>query len=346
MKHGLGQAPGFTVVIPTYQRRERLRKVLEAIGRQVYPRDRLEVVVVCDGCTDGSAEMARSLRLPVRLTVIEQVNQGPAVARNTGLARARGPYVLFIDDDVIPAPYLVAEHARAHDHTEDRVVIGPLLSSTERARSWVEWESAKLAEQYELMIAGIFKPTPYQFYTGNASVLLCRLLEVGGFDAQFTRGEDVELALRLENAGSSFHFEPRAGSVHMADRPYASWRRAAYQYGRNDVVFTRRDNAHSFQRMSDLFFLRHPVLRSAVRWTLAYRAMRSAVSSGAGLLARAAPAVGANTIAQLACSVAFNVEYWDGVSHEIGGRSVALALTKRKAFDFPAIDPARAVPKL
>ena len=322
--------PGFSVVIPTYQRRDRLRMVLERLGRQVYPRDCLEIVIVCDGCTDGSAEMARSLNLPFPTTVLEEPNQGPAVARNLGLSRARGPFVLFIDDDVMPPPTFVAEHARAHGEHTDRVVIGPLMPAPGRSRSWIAWEGEKLVEQYELMGAGRWKPTPYQFYTGNASVLLEAVKKAGGFDRRFLRAEDIELALRLQKAGLRFEFAQRAAATHLADRSYGAWLRAAYQYGRNDVAFADGDTTHSLKRLADVFQERHPLLRAAVRTGLRHPTSRPIVGSIAHLIARTAPGSGGGRLGHWACSIAFNFEYWSGVSDQLGNRASALALMERR----------------
>src|SRR5262245_60053207 len=106
--------PFVSVVIPTYQRRASLERVLGALARQEWDSDRLEVLVVSDGSLDGSLEMARAYPLPFPLIALEQPNQGPAVARNLGLAHAAGPLVLFLDDDVLPSPQLIAEHVGAH----------------------------------------------------------------------------------------------------------------------------------------------------------------------------------------------------------------------------------------
>ncbi|HYW23601.1 MAG TPA: glycosyltransferase, partial [Terriglobales bacterium] len=77
--------PAFSIVIPTYQRRASLERVLTALALQEWPPDSLEVLVVSDGGDDGSVEMARALALPFPSRVLEQANQGPAAARNLGV---------------------------------------------------------------------------------------------------------------------------------------------------------------------------------------------------------------------------------------------------------------------
>src|SRR5579859_3487825 len=108
------QSPFVSIVTPTYNRRTSLDRLLGALGKQTYPADRFELVVVDDGSLDGSVEYLRSLRLPFRLRVFEQAHAGPAAARNLGVARAEGRLVLFLDDDVLPLPELIAEHVQTH----------------------------------------------------------------------------------------------------------------------------------------------------------------------------------------------------------------------------------------
>lgn len=84
-----------SVIIPCYNAARFLRATIEsALHQTVSP---LEVIVVDDGSTDGSLGVARAFGKPV--TVIQQRNQGPSVARNTGVAASAGRYLLFLDAD-------------------------------------------------------------------------------------------------------------------------------------------------------------------------------------------------------------------------------------------------------
>src|SRR5262249_30663111 len=95
------RALAISVVVPTHQRRALLLRVLEALGAQTLPRDRYEVVVVCDGCVDGTAEAARAWASArpaagsFALSVLEQPNAGAAAARNRGARAATAPLFLF-----------------------------------------------------------------------------------------------------------------------------------------------------------------------------------------------------------------------------------------------------------
>lgn len=88
-------SPLVTVVVPLYNGARYIEQTLESVQRQSMAD--LEVVVVDDGSTDGGPALAADH--PVRPSVLTQPNHGVAVARNRGLARARGRWVTFLDQD-------------------------------------------------------------------------------------------------------------------------------------------------------------------------------------------------------------------------------------------------------
>src|SRR2546426_11269032 len=93
MSRGLNPPPRFSVVIPTYQRRDIVVRMVAALERQV--QRHFEVIVVVDGSTDGTADALRNLRLSLPLKIFEQSNRGGAEARNGGGAAAGGWLALF-----------------------------------------------------------------------------------------------------------------------------------------------------------------------------------------------------------------------------------------------------------
>ena len=313
--------PAFSVVIPTYQRRASLERVLTTLARQEWPADALEVLVVSDGGDDGSVEMARAHPLPFPARVLEQVNQGPAAARNLGVANARHELVLFLDDDVVPHARLVAEHAHGHGEAGNRVVIGPMLEPPVRLQPWVRWESRRLAEQYRAMEAGDWAPTPWQLYTGNASVRVEWIRRAGGFDTSLKRAEDIELGFRLERLGCEFVFNPDAAGLHYATRSYRSWTGAAYQYGRNDILFGKGE-----ERAAGQFRYRHPLTRTLVRWAVGHRRAADRLPALAERPIVALDRVGLGRLADGACGAVFNLGYWLGVCDEVGSPAAALGL--------------------
>ena len=145
--------PHISVVIPTHNRIERLKRVLAALECQDYALSDFEVIVVSDGSSDSTDEYLRTLTTPLQLHTVVQPNQGVAVARNNGVRHATGDLVLFIDDDVVPSPQLIVEHIRLHTaHADDVIVLGPMLTPADFPMSrWVRWEQAMLTKQYDAM---------------------------------------------------------------------------------------------------------------------------------------------------------------------------------------------------
>ncbi len=88
--------PRISVVIPAFQASASIERCLAAVARQTLPPEQYEVIVVDDGSTDDTAN--RASRCGARVVRLLR-NQGPAQARNAGLAAARGEIVVFTDSD-------------------------------------------------------------------------------------------------------------------------------------------------------------------------------------------------------------------------------------------------------
>jgi glycosyltransferase involved in cell wall biosynthesis len=315
--------PLVSVITPTYNRRESLLATLRALESQLFPASQFEVLVVVDGCTDGSADACRSLGAPYTLRVIEQANAGPAVARNVACQQARAPLLVFLDDDVIPDPDLLAAHWRIQQKASRQVVIGPLLRPPNaRLQPWVNWELATLERQYDAMAQSKWEPSPRQFYTGNASVARAAIIEAGGFNPKFRRAEDVEMAYRLLGSGYAFVFAPQARGLHYARRSFASWKSIASAYGRADVMMSQNLGlgdilnaigeelhwrAKPLQLVARACVSRPPLLRATV-----------ATSGMAARLLSLLPGKAGQRLSGAAYSVIFNLLFWEGVAQEIG----------------------------
>ena len=172
------------------------------------------------------------------------------------------------------------------------------------------------------MAQGRWQPSPRQFYTANASLARDRFTISRGFDPEFKRAEDVELAYRLRDMGLRFVFRPDAVVTHYADRTIRSWWNVPYQYGTYDVRMAR-DRGRTFILciVAREFPLRHFLARWLTlllvgRGDLARTAAVAAV--GAGI---AAGWVKASQVARSAYSLAFNLLYYQGLCDELGSVS-------------------------
>ncbi len=313
-----------SIVLPTYNRLQQLQKVLAGLEAQTYPLTDFEVLVVSDGATDGTNEFLRTYATPLALQLFVQPNQGAATARNLGVTKAQGDLIIFLDDDVVPAPALIAEHVITHaQHTGDVVVLGPMLTPPDfTLKPWVHWEQAMLYKQYADIAAERWQPTARQFYTGNASVARHDLLATGGFDTSLRRAEDVELAYRLADRGLGFVFNPDAIGYHYADRSFVSWQQTPTMYGRNDVIFAR-DRGQRWLLISVMqeFQQRHPLIKAITQLCLSRHRLSTAVINGLRQMSGVSHALGLARVTQQAYSGIFNLCYYQGMADELGGRA-------------------------
>ena len=106
-----------SVIVPAYNVESKIRRCLTSLCKQNYSC--LEIIVIDDGSTDGTAEEVRkAAKQDARIRFITQKNKGVAAARNTGLEEARGAYIAFCDgDDYVSPDYIgkLMEHRGKQD---------------------------------------------------------------------------------------------------------------------------------------------------------------------------------------------------------------------------------------
>jgi glycosyltransferase involved in cell wall biosynthesis len=213
--------PVVSVVIPTYNRSEPLEACLLTLAAQTYPAGRWEVVVVDDGSDDETPAIVRRHATALPLTALRHaVRCGSGPARNTGVARARGDVVVFLDSDTLAPPWLLGEHARTHagrrcfvDGPAITVRGGGAVGPAPFEAPWVRLLAA-------LDLAGA------RFVTANVSCRRADLVAAGGFDVAFGARygwEDTELGLRLLRLGVERVKNRRAYVLHRQRSGY-DWR--------------------------------------------------------------------------------------------------------------------------
>ncbi len=202
-----------SIILATYNRKELLRTCLRCIDAQDYPYTDFEVIVVDDGSTDGSLEMAQAWSAPYRLRCLSAGHQGIGPARNLGVSEAAGDVVIFIDDDAFVTPWFVAEHMKSHREAAGPVfVAGPAIYvSGAEAIAHPPLNSLLVRTQAFLDFFG--EP----FVGVNISCPRDYFLNVGGFDLRFGKAygfQDGEMGVRLRLAGVGAVKNRRAYVLH------------------------------------------------------------------------------------------------------------------------------------
>ncbi|HXW03666.1 MAG TPA: glycosyltransferase [Vicinamibacterales bacterium] len=230
-----------SVVVPTFNRRDSLTRLLQSLGRsRTAAASRLEVIVVDDGSSDGTLEVVRRGGWPFSLHVLTQQRRGAAVARNAGARVATGDVLLFLDDDVEPAPGLVEAHAELHGGARNVVGLGDLPSVI----SDPTFFGVMLRRWWDGMQLPVRRPghrhTFRDLLSGHFSIRRVQFEQLGGFDEALRCREDYELGYRCIEAGLEFRFVAGATGWHHESTTIAKAFRRKLDEGRADVQLLAR----------------------------------------------------------------------------------------------------------
>ncbi len=237
-----------TALLTTHNRSNLLPQVLGALEAQTLDRARFEVVVIDDGSSDGTGAVLAAWegRLPMR--VVRQRHAGLAAAKSLGVLVARGPVVVFLDDDDVALPDLLAAHLEAHRaHPGLGMAV---LGHTSLAPGIAEIPLMRHVTEVgcQLFSYGAFQPGQVLdhtgFWGGRSSCKRGLLVRHGLFHPEFRFGcEDIELGWRLAPHGLKVVYEPRARSVMIRALTFDGFCSRSYRQGRSQHVFATMHRA-------------------------------------------------------------------------------------------------------
>ncbi|MSQ97933.1 MAG: glycosyltransferase [Xanthomonadales bacterium] len=239
--------PRFSIVIPTYQRPEGLHNCLAAIAAMASPKNEFEVIVVDDANAGNTHAVTEPFKPDLNLTLIRQDNQGPASARNAGARRARGDYLLFIDDDCVPGPKWM-ECIAAALGDEPRLAVGG------RCRNGLETNIFASAQQ--MLMDYLHQhynndPTHARFCPSNSlAVPRQAFLDLGGFDTgfSFAGGEDRDFSARWIESNAQLVFSTDVHVLHMHHMGFLAFIKMNIHYGRGARRFHLKTTADGKRR--------------------------------------------------------------------------------------------------
>ncbi|MGH9172560.1 MAG: glycosyltransferase family 2 protein [Acidimicrobiales bacterium] len=177
-------APLVSVVMAAFDEEDFVAEAIASVLAQTYGA--LEVIVVDDGSSDRTAEIAEARGVQV----LRRQHRGASAARNAGLAAAKGEYrAIFDADDVMPLERIAIQVASLEEHPE----LGMVLGLTEAFVSPGEPRPAHYNP--------VWDEGPYRWHLGTMLARRRVLEVVGGFDESLTLGEDVDWLARARDAG-------------------------------------------------------------------------------------------------------------------------------------------------
>lgn len=232
-------AASLTVVVASYQRRDRLTALLASLASALAEPTghTIDVLVLLDGSTDGSSELVDEMAagFPVALRQVWQPNRGLAAARNAGIAVASGELVWLLDDDMVVERAALLRHL-GHARSRARILMGPcdVHSDDPDIVSSYWWYD----ERHRRLAADGVVRDPHDSSFANTSAPT-ELLRAHPFDERF-RGygvEDFELAVRLFALGEVVAFDPQAAIAHHLTPTRSESLRKMREEGANRMRF-------------------------------------------------------------------------------------------------------------
>jgi len=225
-----------SIVVPTYARPERLAACLQSLAGLDYPRSCFEVIVVDDGSETSVERVIAPFRGRLDVTGLTQAHAGPATARNTGAARARGEFLAFTDDDCAPAPTWLQALAARFDTARGCAIGGRTLNAL--SDNWCSTASHLLIHYLYTYYSAQSDQGGF-FASNNLALPTERFHAIGGFDTSFplAAGEDREFCDRWLYHGYRMMYAPEALVYHAHALTFRAFWRQHFNYGRGAFRF-------------------------------------------------------------------------------------------------------------
>ncbi|MCZ6600622.1 MAG: glycosyltransferase [Acidobacteria bacterium] len=225
--------PRVSVVVPVLNGAHEIDRLLASLLALDWPEERLEILVVDNGSSDGTAAVAA--RYPVRVLEETEVTSSYA-ARNRGLAEACGDWIAFTDADCVVEPDWLRRLLLPAPPDRVGAIAGEVLA--------LEGTTAvqRLVERYGIMKHAVTLPHKALpcFSTANVAVRHDLLRDLHGFRDDVRYFADMELAWRLQlEGGREILFRPDAVVRHRHRRTWGALWRQGVQHGRG-VAFMKR----------------------------------------------------------------------------------------------------------
>jgi hypothetical protein len=245
--------PMVSVIIPVLNDPDGIRRCIDALRRQSYPEDRYELIVVDNGSTDSTPDVAAELG--ARL-FRETTKKGSYAARNTGLENADGEILAFTDADCTPSRCWIEEGVRPMNEDGADLVGGRVRFRLARHPTGAEvWDSVTNMQIDEnIRTRGVAK-------TANLFAGQHVFDEIGDFPDDMTSGGDVAWTERATGHGFKLVYAPLAEVEHPARR-LASLIAKQYRVGTGQAALMEREGQRSRQLRRILGRLRPPSIRS------------------------------------------------------------------------------------
>lgn len=234
-----------SVIIPCYNEEKTIRSVLESLGKQTYPLDKMEVVVADGLSEDGTRDEITTFQKEhpdFELYVVDNPKRTIPAALNTALAAARGEIIVRLDAHSIPNPEYVARSVAGLERGRGQNV-GGVWEINPGAETWIA-KSIAAAAAHPLGVGDAkyrYASQPAEVDTVPFGAFRKALVEeIGGFDETLLSNEDYEFNTRIRNAGGKVWLDPGIRAKYYARPTLGTLAQQYWRYGYWKVRMLRR----------------------------------------------------------------------------------------------------------
>ncbi|MCB9948064.1 MAG: glycosyltransferase [Rhodospirillaceae bacterium] len=237
--------PAISVVVVARNEERKIGACMRSLAGQHYPAGRVEIILVDDGSTDATVDVARAASPGLR--VVSNPGRSISANRNVGWRAARSGLVAFLDADCeAPQDWLDRQAGALAGLPPTAAAVGggnrPPTGETPfydaLAVALDSWVGSRNSTQGRVLATA----RPVHHLPGlNVLIRRTALEAVGGYDERFARmGEDEDLSTRLRDRGFTLHFVPDAVVIHRQRDTLTAWVRNMFAYGRGRSWLLRR----------------------------------------------------------------------------------------------------------
>jgi cellulose synthase/poly-beta-1,6-N-acetylglucosamine synthase-like glycosyltransferase len=233
--------PTVSVIIPAHNEDATLSNCLHSLEQLDYPMDKLEIILINDGSTDGTKRIISEHLQSSPYVYLETDGRGPSKARNTGLEKAKGDYVAFTDADCIVDREWLNELLNGFI-ADDVAGVGGCQTIPEDASDFEKSVHGFLTSMHFICeyVKKLETIAIVDHVASCNSLYRRQVLEaVHGFDEQLWPGEDVDLDYKIRREGYRIAYNPNAVVAHHRPKNIRAFLSMMKRYGWSQAYLLR-----------------------------------------------------------------------------------------------------------
>ncbi len=249
----------FSVVIAVRNEVKYIEKCIDSIFNQDYKKA-YEVIVVDGVSSDGTYELLKKLQNKYDFKLFKNSKINAAAGRNIGIKNSSGEHIAFIDADAVANKDWLSQIKRVFDENNVAGVGGPDLlpeDSSDKARNIGRIMTSPLARGGKLNPStqhSMMEEEKYVEHIPTCNLCLKREVfdDVGLFDEEFVKGQDLELNYRIIQAGYKLLYSPKITVVHYRKNHIKDFVKQIYKWAKAKVAIIRK---HGFDGLTSHIYL-------------------------------------------------------------------------------------------